>query len=50
MKLRAFQLQAVADLNAAMSVEGKRDRLVRFRRKRAERHRAADEMLHDGIN
>ena len=25
MKLRAFQLQAVADLNAAMAVEGKRD-------------------------
>ena len=25
MKLRTFQLQAVADLNAAMAVEGKRD-------------------------
>ena len=32
------------------SIESKCDRFVRLRRKRAERHRAADEMLDDGID
>ena len=34
----------------AESVQGEGDRFVRLRRERAERHRAADEMLDDGID